>query len=68
MAGVLEMLVFAVVDPHEMRWFGGSLIGGSPLAIYSVTFIMFWAAVSTASALTGLLTLTADEINDAPVP
>lgn len=68
MAGVLETLVFAVVDPHEMRWFGGALIGGSPLAIYSAAFMMFWAAVATASALTGLLTLTADEINGVPVP
>lgn len=66
-AGVLEMLVFAVVDPHEMRWFGGSLIGWSPLTIYSVTFLMFWGAVATAGALTALLSLSADEINDAPV-
>lgn len=67
MAGVLEMMVFAVVDPHELRWFGGSLIGASPLTIYSVTFLMFWAAVAAAGALTRLLTLSAEEINDPPV-
>ena len=65
MAGVLEMLVFAVVDPREMRWFGGTLIGGSPMAIYSVTFLVFWAAVATAGALTVLLSLSADEVNEA---
>ena len=27
MAGVLEMLVFAVVDPAELHWFGGPAIG-----------------------------------------
>ena len=62
-AGVLETLVFAVVDPHEMRWFGGPLIGWMPLTIYSVTFLMFWGAIATAGALTALLALTADEIN-----
>ncbi|HEX7441328.1 MAG TPA: hypothetical protein VF319_14650 [Caldimonas sp.] len=62
-AGVLEMLVFAVVDPRELRWFGGPLIGWPPLTIYSVTFLMFWGAVATAGALTALLALTADEVN-----
>jgi hypothetical protein len=72
-AGVLETLVFAVFDPQEMRWFGGPLIGWSPLAIYSITFLIFWGAIATAGALTALLTLTADEVNqlreppDAPV-
>ena len=64
MAGMLEMLVFAVVDPHEMRWFGGALIAWTPVAIYSITFLLFWGAVATASALTALLSLSADEIND----
>ena len=64
MAGMLEMLVFAVVDPHEMRWFGGALIAWTPVAIYSITFLLFWGAVATASALTALLSLSADEVND----
>lgn len=64
MAGMLEMLVFAVVDPHEMRWFGGALIAWTPVAVYSITFLLFWGAVATASALTALLSLSADEVND----
>lgn len=64
MAGMLEMLVFAVVDPHEMRWFGGALIVWTPVAVYSITFLLFWGAVATASALTALLSLSADEVND----
>lgn len=65
-AAVLDALVFAVIDPHDMRWFGGALIGWSPLTIYSVTFLIFWGAIATAGALTALLTLTAEEINQLP--
>ena len=62
-AGVLEMLVFAVVDPHDLRWFGGPWIDWPALAIYSITFLMFWGAIATAGALTALLSLTAEELN-----
>jgi hypothetical protein len=55
MAGVLEALVFVVVDPTEFQWFGGPLIGWSPRAIYSVTFLIFWGVIATSSALTVLL-------------
>ena len=62
-AGVLEVLVFAVVDPRDLHWFGGPAIAWPPVAIYSVTFLMFWGAIATAGALTALLSLTAEEIN-----
>ncbi len=62
-AGVLEMLVFAVVDPNDLRWFGGNAIGWSSQAIYTVTFLIFWGAVATAGAITVLLGLEADEVN-----
>ena len=64
-AGVLEMLVFAVVDPHDLRWFGGPSIDWPPVAVYSITFLMFWGAIATAGALTALLSLSADEVNHA---
>jgi hypothetical protein len=63
MAGVLEALVFVVVDPREMRWYGGPLIGWAPLAIYSVTFLIFWFVIATSGAITFLLNLTAEEVN-----
>lgn len=63
MAGVLEMMVFAVVDPSDLHWFGGPAIGWSSLAIYTVTFLIFWGAVATAGAITALLWLEPDEIN-----
>ncbi len=62
-AGVLEVLVFAVVDPRDLHWFGGPAIAWPPVAIYSVTFLMFWGAIATAGALTALLSLTAEELN-----
>ena len=62
-AGVLEMMVFAVIDPGDMRWFGGPPIGWTPVAIYSITFFIFWFVISGAGALTALLMRTADEIN-----
>jgi hypothetical protein len=63
MSGALEGMVFAVVDPHQMRWFGGPLIGWEPLTIYSLTFLIFWSVIATSGALTTLLTLTAEEVN-----
>ena len=54
-AAVLEMLVFAVVDPGQMQWFGMEPIGWSRNAIYSVTFLMFWCAIATSGAITQLL-------------
>ncbi len=62
-AGVLETMVFAVIDPRDMRWFGGVPIGWTPVAIYSITFLIFWSVISGAGALTALLSLTADEVN-----
>jgi len=62
-AGVLDALTFAVVDPAELRWFGGPLLGWPPLTVYSVTFLIFWGAISTAGALTALLALEPDQVD-----
>lgn len=64
MAGVLEMLVFVVVDPSELRWFGGEAVQLSRQGVYTVTFLIFWGAISVAGALTSLLGMSADDIND----
>lgn len=63
MAGALEVLVFAVVDPGELHWFGGAAIGWPMQAIYTVAFLIFWGVVSTAGALTALLSLKSDAVN-----
>src|SRR5689334_8395907 len=54
-AGVLEMLVFVVVDPSDLHWFDGRALEWSRQAVYTVTFLIFWGAISTAGALTVLL-------------
>ncbi|MFZ5550992.1 MAG: hypothetical protein ACOZJX_20005 [Pseudomonadota bacterium] len=55
MAGVLEMLVFAVLDPHHLQWFGAEPVGWQPTTLYSVAFLVFWAVISLASAITQYL-------------
>ncbi|RQP25462.1 hypothetical protein DZC73_08700 [Albitalea terrae] len=55
MAGVLEMMVFAVVDPDSLHWFGGEAFGWTRNAVYSVTFFIFWLVISTSAAITQLL-------------
>ena len=60
MAGVLEALVFVVVDPGSLHWFSAEPLQWSASAVYSVTFLIFWGVVATSGALTQLL--------DAPGP
>ena len=55
MAGVAEMLVFAVVDPQDLRWFGGPAVGWPPVAVYTVSFLLLWLVTATSGALTALL-------------
>jgi len=63
MAGVLEVLVFAVVDPGDLRWFGAAPVELSPRAIYTLAFGVFWLVIATAGALTQLLVLTSADLN-----
>jgi hypothetical protein len=62
-AGVLETMVFAVIDPADLHWFSGPTIAWSTQAVYTVTFLIFWAAISTASAMTALLSVESEELN-----
>jgi len=62
-AGVLEMVVFAMVDPGDLHTFGGGRIDLSPQAVYTLAFLVFWAATSVAGALTLLLARPAEEVN-----
>ena len=55
MAGVLEALVFSVVDPAALTWFGGNPIDWPRQAVYTVSFFVFWAAIAAAGALTAML-------------
>ena len=55
MAGVLEMLVFALVDPGDLRWLGGEAIDVSRQAVYTLAFLAFWAVIAAAGAISALL-------------
>lgn len=67
MAGVLEVLVFAMVDPQDVHWFGTPL-EWSRQAIYSAAFFVFWAATAVSGALTTLLAMSPFEVNRCPMP
>ena len=61
-AGLLEMLVFAFVDPQDLRCFGQDL-DLSRQAIYTLAFFAFWFLAMLSSALTTLLSLPSAEVN-----
>lgn len=50
-AGVQEALVFVVVDPLSLHWFGSDALQWPVEAIYSVTFLLLWSTTATAGAL-----------------
>jgi hypothetical protein len=65
-ACILELVVFAMVDPQDMTW------GGRPLALsrqgaYTVGFFVFWAISMIASGLTALLGTPPAEVNLCPM-
>jgi hypothetical protein len=61
-AGLLEMLVFAVVDPQDLHW-AGQPLELSRQGIYTVAFFVFWALTLLGCALTALLAMTPQELN-----
>ena len=52
MAGVLEMLVFAAVDPDSLHGPAAPLLAGSRKTVYSVTFFVFWVVTAASAAVT----------------
>lgn len=67
-AGVLEMVVFAMVDPEDLHRIGGGDLGLSRQAIYTIAFFVFWGMTMASSALTTLLAMSPFEVNRCPVP
>ena len=64
-AGLLEMLVFAMVDPQNLHWAGQSL-EMSNQAVYTVAFFLFWLLTILACGLTALLAMAPTEVNKMP--
>jgi hypothetical protein len=67
MAAVLEMLVFALVDPHNLLGADGLPPELSATAVYSLAFFLFWAVIAAAGALGRWLATPADALNAHPV-
>lgn len=67
MAGVLEVLVFALVDPQDLHWFGRP-IEMSRLGVYTLSFLVFWCVTMISSGLTTLLAMSPFEVNRCPLP
>lgn len=66
-ACVLELVVFAVVDPNDLHW-GGQPVVMSRQSIYTISFFVFWAISIGSNALTALLAMTPAEVNLCPLP
>jgi hypothetical protein len=50
-AGVLELLVFAHVDPADVHTVAGAPVELSRQAVYTLSFFAFWAVTSAAAAM-----------------
>jgi hypothetical protein len=61
-AAMLEMVVFALVDPSDLHWFGSPL-ALSREAVYTLAFFVFWGLAMASSALTTLLAAPSSDIN-----
>ncbi len=66
-AAVLEVAVFAFVDPRSLHTMAGEGLGLSDMAIYSIAFLGFWACTAAACGLAVLLERSADDINAGPL-
>ncbi|MDD0808881.1 hypothetical protein PSQ20_00900 [Curvibacter sp. RS43] len=66
-AGVLEMLVFAVVDPSDLTWLGHPL-SLSRQGVYTLSFFAFWLCAMVSSGLTTVLARSPVDVNQCPLP
>ena len=66
-AGVLEVLVFALVDPQDLRW-SGQALELSRQGVYTLSFFVFWAVAMLSSAMTTLLATSPFEVDRCPLP
>jgi hypothetical protein len=62
MAGVLEILVFAMINPEDLHWFGKT-VQLSHQGIYTISFFGFWFVTVLSSALTAFLAIPPSDVN-----
>ena len=61
-AGALEMMVFAVLDPLSLTLFGQT-VDWPREAIYTITFFIFWVMLMLSIGITLVLARPARELN-----
>ena len=61
MAGGLEALVFVVVDPEALTWFGGPPVELPRQAVYTISFFIFWAVIAAAGGVSAMLAYRQEE-------
>ena len=66
-ACLLELMVFALVDPNDLQW-AGQPLGLPRMGVYTAAFFAFWAASALAGGLTALLARPPADVNGCPVP
>ena len=66
-AAVLEVLVFSVVDPQDLHWFGQP-VELSRQGVYTLSFFVFWLVTMLSSGLTTLLSMSPFEVNRCTLP
>ena len=67
MAAVLELVVFAFVDPQDLHWLHGTLDISRQTA-YAAGFFFFWSVTALTGAITTLLSISPFEVNRCPMP
>jgi hypothetical protein len=61
-AGLMEAVVFAMVDPQELQW-AGQPLSWSREAVYTLAFFIFWCIAVASNSLTALLSMSPQETN-----
>ena len=64
-ASLLEMVVFAMVDPGTLYWLDQP-IQLSAEGVYTISFFVFWGLVSLSSILTAVLSNAPWELEERP--
>ena len=62
-AGVLEMVVFAFVDPGDLHLLGGARLEWPRQAVYTIAFFVFWAIVAAAGFTIRLLDQPREQVD-----
>lgn len=64
MAAIAEIVFFAVINPQDLYLFGEA-VHWSPIAVYSVGFLLFWALTASTVALSLFMQQAPEDVDRA---